>query len=127
MTELSENLVRFLQSHVQSFPAAEVIVFIVRHAERSWTVEEVAARMTPGSPAIEAVGEHLAYYLSCGLIEETSASHFQCAIKDARDVEAVHDLLRAYDEKPVTLIRTIYELADRKIISFSNAFKFKEK
>ncbi|HEY5792614.1 MAG TPA: hypothetical protein VIS74_04905 [Chthoniobacterales bacterium] len=39
---------------------------------------------------------------------------------------AVDALEAAYNQRPVTLIRTIYALADHKIQSFADSFKIKE-
>ena len=39
---------------------------------------------------------------------------------------AVADLRLAYDERPVTLIATIYRIADRKIQSFSDSFRLRD-
>jgi hypothetical protein len=40
---------------------------------------------------------------------------------------AIGLLLRAYNERPVTLIRTVYAIADaKKIQAFADAFKIKK-
>jgi hypothetical protein len=38
----------------------------------------------------------------------------------------VATLAQAYEERPVTLIRLIYALRDRKIRSFADAFKLRK-
>jgi hypothetical protein len=39
---------------------------------------------------------------------------------------AVEQLAEAYNERPVTLIRTIYAPAETKIQSFADSFKFRK-
>jgi hypothetical protein len=38
----------------------------------------------------------------------------------------IGELAHAYNEKPVTLIRAIYRIADNKIQSFADSFKLRE-
>jgi len=126
MSDLPEDLQQLLQTHVPSFPAAEVLVFLAQHRSESWTANAVGQAMRPSSLSPQDIQEYLALFHAHGLIAGNPDTSYQYQPADPKIGSAVESLVKAYNEKPVTLIRTIYALADRKLRSFADAFKLKE-
>lgn len=121
--DLSPALVRFLQASIPSFSAAEILLFLVEHADREWAPEALAGAMQPTAVSLPEVEQSLALFRTQGLVREQPAGHFRYA---ASSDQAVAELAQAYRERPVTLIRTIYALADLRIQSFADAFRLKK-
>ena len=120
--EFSEAFLRFIESCVPNFDAAELLLFFSRHADRSWRVDEIAEAIRPADITAARIRDCVALFKSRGLISEASDS-YQFAPHSEEMRDAVAALNRAYEERPVTLIRTINTMADSKLKSFADSFK----
>lgn len=101
--DFSDAFCRFVQMHLPSVDAAELLLHL---------------RRNPGAPPPphRDTGKHLQAFRAAGLLDEDSEelnAHFAT-------------LAKAYEERPVTLVRLIYALRDRKIRSFADAFKLRK-
>jgi hypothetical protein len=124
MTDFPENLLSFLETSVPSFPAAELLVFMSNHPG-PWKPPELARAVQPMSITLAETAEYLAVFKAGGLlVDGTDGSMFAPATSELAN--AVTALVQAYNERPVTLIRTISTLADRKLQSFADSFKLKK-
>lgn len=124
--DLPDDVLRLIQSSVPAIDALEVLVLLCRGA-RSFTAKEIAS----GFPSINSPEPILAEYLrllkSQGIVTESEGGSFAYHPAAADIEEAVMHLLSAYDERPVTLIRTIYAIADsRNIKTFADAFRLRK-
>ena len=61
-----------------------------------------------------------------GLVARRENDEFQYAPATPELGAAVASLMRAYNERPVTLVRVIYSPRDEKIRSFADAFRLKK-
>lgn len=118
-------LLRLIRASVPTFPAAELLVFMYRNPSRRWTVEAIGQAIQPAVILPPAIKEYLALFVRQGLVAESSGEFEYVATGPAGD--AVGELARAYNERPVTLIRTIYSIADHAIQSFADAFRLRPK
>lgn len=121
-SELPKNLLLLIQNGIPTLPAAELLVFLARHPEKAWKCEEIVGAIRPAAVTIPEGEKYLAAFEAQGLIRGDSGL-FQFAPASPELKDAVLALVHAYDERPVTLIRTIYALADSKIQSFADSFK----
>lgn len=121
--ELSRSLQDFLLRCVPTFPSAEFLLFLAQHADRAWLPEQVVEAMKPAVITASAVQECLAVYRSCRLVEGDFHAGFRFAPSTPQLRAAVDELAQAFNERPVTLIRTIYALSENKIRSFADSFK----
>lgn len=123
----SEDFFAFIQSAIPSVAAAEVLLLVARRPERWWTVPEIRSELPPDvnindggiATCIEALRDR-------GLAEFDSERGARYHATTETLESHVKTLARAYNERPVTLIRMIYALRDTKIQSFANAFKFRK-
>jgi len=100
---------------------------VVRHQDRPRTVAELIEALRPTAVTEPVVRESLALFRTQGILSESPEGRILCR-PDAPEAErAIGLLLRAYNERPVTLIRTVYAIADaKKIQAFADAFKIKK-
>jgi hypothetical protein len=125
-SDLPENLLRLLESSIPAFSAAELLLFLVHHADRPWSTREIVRAIRPVSIAASAIDEYLALFKVKGLVTEEPSTHFRYTPASPELADAVAALDLAYNERPVTLIRTICALEDRKIQSFADSFQLKK-
>jgi hypothetical protein len=123
--------VRFLiQSTVPTIDALEVLLFLARHPGTAWRASEIVNQMQPTVITQTAAAEYIALFEEHGLVvaQEDDAGSFVYGPASPELAEAMAALVLAYNERPVTLIRVVYEVANSKSIrSFADAFKFKKK
>lgn len=123
--ELPENVRALIARAVPTIDALELLLQLVREPARSWTAAELSAGAPAGvrEPGVAAFLDTLR---AQNLVEEREPARYVYHAGTPALQQAVAGLLTAYRERPVTLIRTIYAIADsRAIQSFADAFKLK--
>jgi hypothetical protein len=125
-SEFTEQLLRFIGTAIPTFPAAELLLFLSRHPDRQWAPEEIVSAVQPTVITTSAVKEYLALFQATGLVHEPQTGCFQYQPASVELEASVQALAQAYNERPVTLIRTIYKIADNKIQSFADSFRLKK-
>lgn len=125
--DLPDNVRQLLQSSVPTIDALEVLIFLARHPGRSWLSKEIVDQMQPTVLLEKNVKECLTLFQSQGLGVENPDAGFSYGPTSPDLQAAVAALTTAYNERPVTLIRAVYAIQDRKQIqSFADAFKLKK-
>lgn len=124
-SELPEKLIHLIRHSLPDFPAAELIVFLAEHAESSWSVEEIIEQLKPRVFTHAAVADYLVFFRRVGLVEEQTDRRFIFRPSSEELAEGIRMLKVAYNEQPVTLIRSIYAMADHPIQSFADSFRIK--
>jgi hypothetical protein len=121
--ELPDNVLTLLKQGVPTYAAAEYLL-LIRKAEHVESIAELCAMRQPAAEVRE-VESYLSGFRSLGLIKrEGDAIQYTPASPEIES--AVEALAAAYNEQPVTLIRTLYALAGSPIQSFADSFKFTE-
>lgn len=123
-SELSVNLKRFLRESIPTFQAAELLVFLSQHVNKRWGSEELVEAIRPSIISLSSVKEYLHLFKLHSLLDESVQSGFLFSPKSSELQASVEELAHAYNERPVTLIRTIYSQTDA-IQSFADAFQIK--
>jgi hypothetical protein len=103
--DFSDAFCRFVQANLPSVEAAEVLLAAFRNPD-------VPCERSPESQSFQAAG----------LLD--AAGRYRPAGEPLHAF--VQTLAKAYEERPVTLIRLIYALRDRKVGSFADAFKLRK-
>jgi len=125
VSELSKNLLNFLQSNIPAFPAVELLLFLSNQPKKRWKPTEIIEKIKPIVISPSLVQEYLALFKARGLLEGDPEAGFCFAPASEHLQIVVSELAQAYNERPVTLIRTIYALAENKIQSFADSFRLK--
>ncbi len=123
-SELPEDVRQLIWSAVPSVDALELVVFLAGQAGRTWTPDALLHEFPRMKDA--ELREYLRVLQQQRLLEPAASGLTWRPATPALEA-AVAGLCRAYQERPVTLIRTIYSIADsRKIQAFADAFKLKK-
>ena len=100
---------------------------VVRHQDIPRTVPELIEALRPSAVTEPVLREFLALFRTQGILSQTPDGRILYRPDSPAVESAIGLLLRAYNERPVTLIRTVYAIADaKKIQAFADAFKIKK-
>jgi hypothetical protein len=123
-TDLSPTLLEFIRICIPSYQVAEVLLAVAGHPDRDFTPDEIVGIMRPVEISEPAVRTSLASLTACGLLRQHAGRFIYSPSSDL--AQRTQELVRAYNEQPVTLIRAIYRNEDRGIQSFADAFKLRK-
>jgi hypothetical protein len=122
---LPQTLIDFIHECVPTYQAAELLLFFAAHPDRDFSLEEIVVSMRPVVITVPAVREYASLFVDKGLVHQTHGRYrYRPSTVDLE--HGIGELAHAYNEKPVTLIRAIYRIADSKIQSFADSFKLRE-
>jgi hypothetical protein len=122
--DLSPTLLDFIRSCVPTYPAAEVLVFFAANSGRDFSIDELVTAIRPTAIAAPAAREYVEFFRSRQLLDERDGKF--CYRPGTAELEhGVRELVLAYNERPVTLIRAIYGIADSHIQSFADSFRLR--
>jgi hypothetical protein len=124
--DFPEHLRAFIQQNIANVDAAEVLLFLAGAPDRWLTPLELAAELRPAALDESAARRYLAFFESRGLARQ-SGDRYQYRRVSPETEATIEALVKAYNERPVTLVRMIYTLKDEKIRSFADAFRLKKK
>ena len=123
-TGLPESLLQFVQGFVPTYQAAEVLVFFATNPDLDFSAEELVSAMRPVVVAEPAVRAYTAHFAAKGLLSEREGRYRYGPSPELE--RSINELVSAYSQRPVTLIRAIYQIADTRIQSFADAFRLRD-
>lgn len=123
--DFPDELCNFIQLYTPSMEAVELLLLIARTAGRDWSAPELAHALRPTVIPEGVVRDCLGTYADCGLVEKRGDARYAYA-EPAHLAPVVAALKKAYNERPVSLVRLIYALKDKKIRSFADAFRLRK-
>lgn len=124
--DFPEDLRSFIQEYISNVDAAELLIVLARDPERKYRLSELIDALRPSVLSEAAARRHLAHFSAQGFVVAEGTDVFQySAVTPGLDA-AVRALTKAYNERPVTLVRMIYAPKDEKIRSFADAFRLKK-
>ena len=123
--DFSEALCRLIQEAIPALEAVEVLLTLSRNAEAALSPEQIASLMAPAVLTQVQAAKYLETFRLHGLVS-SQAGVFRYRPSSPDLDTLVQQLARAYNERPVTLVRLIYAFQDAKIRSFADAFKIRK-
>jgi len=124
---LPEEVRALIYSSVPTIDALEVLLLLVREPGRVRTVAEIARDLEPTILPEDSIREYLALLSSQGILQGSPETGVAYRPASSGMEAAVEGLRAAYDQKPVTLIRTVYSIADaKKVQAFADAFRLRK-
>jgi DNA-binding IclR family transcriptional regulator len=117
------NLDEFIRTKIESVDTLHVLLFCFRNADTTWTMREISVRLNLQVPATT---NALIRLVSDGLLfGEGDPMRYRFAPRTPELARLVTELSQMDRERPVTLIKMIYECR-RDIQAFADAFKLKK-
>jgi hypothetical protein len=123
---LPDDVRKFLDEHIDSLEQLEILRVLAEDPGREWSAAELAAAIQADAGA--AAG-HVGLLAGRGLLTpvprgaETAARH---GAKSPESAAQVFRLLDAYRQRPVTMIKLVYERANERLRAFSDAFRLRK-
>ncbi len=124
--DFSEELCAFIQLCTPSVEAVELLLLLARQPDHEWTPRELSEALRPAVVGEATVRDYLGGYASCRLVEKRPDGRYAFAPVPAPTAGLIAALEKAYNERPVSLVRVIYTLKEKKIRSFADAFKLRK-
>ena len=127
-SDFSDEFCAFLQATVPSVSAAELLLSLLGQPDRWWNAQEAVPAQQAGASLSESdARKYFDLFAARGVVAVNQEGRVLYRPASAEIDAFVRTLERAYNERPVTLIRMIYALRDSRIRSFAEAFKFRKK
>ena len=123
---LPDDVVRFLNEHIESVEQLEVLLLLHRAGASEWTADMVAAALytQPASAArrLAALHEH-------GLIEQTrpDPAAYRFVLDGSGSNEMIDALADTYRERRVAVVTAIASKPMENVRAFSDAFRLRRK
>jgi hypothetical protein len=124
--DFSEDLILLIRMVIPAFAAAEVLVFMVQNSDEAKTASELAEALRPSVIGVSVIEGYLAAFKARELVREEAPQKFRYSPATTVLDQSARALVTAFNERPVTLIRAIYTLADSKIQSFADSFRLRD-
>ena len=108
MEPFPENIARFIEANIDSVDQLEILRFLATDRAKEWTPAALARAMQTPPQTIAA---HVDILERRGLLVTVRGPNLSCRYS-ARTPQLegeVTDLLRHYNQRPVTMIRMIYD------------------
>jgi DNA-binding MarR family transcriptional regulator len=123
---LPDDIRRFLDGNIETIDQLEVLRILGEKPDREWTAAELAAEVQ-AKPQV--VATHVVALQGRGLLTAQQRGADLVARHGARTPELqtlVGRLLQLYRERPVTMIKMVYERAKDPLRTFADAFRLRK-
>lgn len=124
--DFPDELRSFIRDNIPDVDAAELLLLLARNPGRRYDLRTIVDELRPSTTREAAVRRHLAFFRERGLIVQMREDLYQYHPVLPQLDPMVRALAKAYNERPVTMVRMIYALKDEKIRSFADAFRLKK-
>lgn len=122
--ELLGELDALIRTCIPNLDAAELLLVLARPPVRTFSLDELTEKMRSADVTEALAQRYLDQFVACGIVTQTRRRyHFSSADAKARRIADALETL--YNEKPVTLVRMIYNAKDARIRAFADAFQLK--
>lgn len=125
-SDIPERVRELVHERVPSMDHIELLLLLVEHPDRQWSVDELATELRRPPAAVREDAEGLAASGLAARPAGASPARYAYAPEDARLRTAVDELVELYRRRPVTLVRLIYSRPSRSVASFANAFRLRK-
>ena len=112
----------FIAGCIRSVWALELLLFLRRNNQKTWTAEALTAELRSSSFI---VGEVLTAFRQAGLVTEETPGQFRYAPAASHISRAVDQIASACATKPLAVSREILAAGNDKIRTFADAFRLK--
>lgn len=127
MEPFPEDVARFMQDNIETIDQLEILRILGEDPGKEWDCTALAGEVQAGAQAVRA---HVAAMSARGLLTMI----VQGAVTSCRHGAATPELeslvgrlLNVYKERPVTMIKMVYQRARDPLRAFADAFRIRKK
>lgn len=120
---MESHLYEFIESSFTSLWQVELLLFLQRHPDRSWSPPELVRELR-GSDLV--VAQSLERLKACGLVVAEADMSARYAPASAELAALAGAVERIYREKPSAVRRAVLSKRDDKLHIFADAFRLKK-
>jgi hypothetical protein len=121
-TQIPDDVIEFVNKHITTVWALELLLFMRQGRSRAWTIDELAKELRASTHVVTRVMPGMT---SAGLVTGGEGAYRYSPIRPELD-DTVERLEAVYKQLPVTIVRHIALAAHREAQSFADAFKFRK-
>lgn len=123
MEEIPQEVRDLVRRHVTSGDHLEILMRMFDAGEKAFSVDELR-RVT--HIAERSVVRCLDELSEAGIVRQVSPTAWQYGPRTVQEREALDKLAQMYHQRPVTLVRLVYERPSAPLKSFSDAFRLRD-
>lgn len=112
-----------IQRHLATMDHVELLMILRGSREKSFTLQQIAEDMRKPS---QMVGQCLESLTQAGLAAQLSDGTYRYAAREESLDRTADELVKLYNERPVTLVRLLYERPPTAVNTFADAFKLRK-
>lgn len=124
MAPLPQEIIDFLDKNISCIEQLEILRVLKEDPIKEWDTDELG-QAVQAKP--EVVAAYIAVMQGRGLLTLVGERNHRCRFGPVAELEGIVErLLRSYKERPVTMIRLVYDKAAIPLRTFADAFRIKE-
>jgi hypothetical protein len=120
---MDDDLREFLRHSLRSVWNIELLLWLSRHADRSWLPVDLVREMRASDLV---VSQGLSGLQQAGLIQQEVDGMYRYAPASQQLDQLVQQLERVYRERPSVVTRALFSSPMDKLATFSDAFRLKK-
>ena len=117
-----EQVIAFIQAHIKSVWALELLILLTEDRNRGWQQEELVRVMRSSAGAIDEAIKNLQ---AASIVATDADGRYSFAPTSADLDELATGVRNIYGAKPATVVRAIMTAPENKLRIFADAFKFR--
>ena len=121
--DISEDVQEMIARHLATMDHVELLTILRGSREDSFTLQQLADRMRKPQQMVEQCLESLT---QAGLAAQLSDGTYRYAAREETLDRTAEAVVRLYNERPVTLVRLLYERPPMAVNTFADAFKLRK-
>ena len=125
--ELPAEVRRLIETSIPTLEALEIVLALARDPGREWHASMLPQLLHPTVVSESNVSGYLQVLEAHGILVGRPDQRYVFQPRTPELVHAIEDLIVAYHQRPVTLVRTVYGSARiQRIQSFADAFRLRK-
>jgi predicted transcriptional regulator len=122
--QITPELRELIERHLGSLDEIEVLLALYGQRGRRAPVPDVAASVRKPESAVR---DHLAQLVERGFIQaHDGGQSYSYPEQESKVEQPMEELARMYEQRPVTLIKALYDRPSNAVLSFADAFRLRK-
>lgn len=121
--DISEDVREMIQRHLPTMDHIELLMILRGNRDDSFSLDQLVDQMRKPRELVELC---LATLEDAGLAAKLTDSTYRYAAREPNLDRTADSVVKLYNERPVTLVRLLYERPPTAVNTFADAFKLRK-